>query len=106
MIISTSLPVINLVKEQKVSIDDAAFTYNRIEIFIAILVGIFTGFAQFLRYKSTGKGIVLKKLWLPTVIALVLSLSISFWGGIHYDKYGAGFLAAIHIACSRRSMGS
>jgi len=98
VIISTSLPVINLVKEKKVTIDDAAFTYNRIEIFIAILVGILTAFAQYLRYKGTGKGVLLKKLWLPTTIALVVSLSISLLGGIHYDKYGAGFLAAIHIA--------
>ena len=98
VIISTSLPVINLVKEKKVTIDDAAFTYNRIEIFIAILVGILTAFAQYLRYKGTGKGVLLKKLWLPTAIALVVSVSISLLGGIHYDKYGAGFLAAIHIA--------
>jgi len=98
IIISTSLPVINLVKEQKVAIDDAAFTYNRIEIFIAILVGILTAFGQYLKYKGTGKGVLLKKLWLPTAIALVVSLSISLLGGIHYDKYGAGFLAAIHIS--------
>jgi len=98
VIISTSLPVINLVKEKKVAIDDTVFSYNRIEIFIAILVGIFTAFGQFLKYKATGKGILLKKLWLPTVVALVISLTISLWGGIHYDKYGAGYLAAIHIA--------
>ena len=98
VIISTSLPVINLVKEQKVAIDDTAFSYNRIEIFIAILIGILTAFVQYLRYKGTGKGVLLKKIWLPTAIALVVSLSISLWGGIHYDKYGAGFLAAIHIA--------
>jgi len=98
VIISTSLPVINLVKEKKVVIDDAAFTYNRIEIFIAILIGILTAFAQYLKYKGTGKGVLMKRLLLPTVIALVVSLSVSIWGGIHYDKYGAGFLAAIHIA--------
>jgi len=98
VIISTSLPVINLVKEQKVTIDDAAFTYNRIEIFIAILIGILTAFVQYLKYKGTGKGVLLKKIWLPTAIALAVSLSISLFGGIHYDKYGAGFLAAIHIA--------
>jgi cytochrome c-type biogenesis protein CcmF len=98
VIISTSLPVINLVKEKKVTIDDTAFTYNRIEIFIAILIGILTAFGQYLKYKGTGKGVLVKKLWLPTVIALAVSLTVSLWGGIHYDKYGAGFLAAIHIA--------
>ena len=101
VIISTSLPVINLMRDQdkKVSIgDDQPFTYNRIEIFIAILIGIFTAFGQYLKYKGTGKGVLLKKLWLPTVVALAISGAISIWGGIHYDKYGAGFLAAIHLA--------
>src|SRR5579859_1395042 len=98
VIISTSLPVINLVREKKVSIDDAPFTYNRIEVFIAILIGIFTAFAQYLKYKGTGKGVLIQKLWLPTVIALAISVPISIWGGINYDKYGVGFLAAIHLA--------
>ncbi|GGA96693.1 cytochrome c biogenesis protein CcsA [Puia dinghuensis] len=98
IIIFTSLPVINLVREKKVNTDDALFTYNRIEIFIAILIGIFTAFAQYLKYKGTGKGVLMKKLWLPTAVALVVSTLVSIFGGIHYDKYGAGFLAAIHLA--------
>jgi len=32
------------------------------------------------------------------MVALGLSLLISFFGGIHYDKYGIGYLAAIHLA--------
>src|SRR6185503_7956813 len=69
IIVSTSLPVINLFRKEKVSTsDDAAFSYNRVEIFIAILLGLFTAFAQFLRYKHTGKE-YLKKLVLPTAIA-------------------------------------
>jgi cytochrome c-type biogenesis protein CcmF len=100
IIISTSLPVINLMRDQgkKVVIDDQPFTYNRIEIFIAILIGIFTAFAQYLKYKGTGKGMLWKKLWLPTGIALAIYLPLAIWGGIHYDKYGAGFMVAIHLA--------
>ncbi|HVV06288.1 MAG TPA: cytochrome c biogenesis protein CcsA [Puia sp.] len=98
IIISTSLPVINLFRKEKVSTsDDAAFSYNRVEVFIAILLGLFTAFAQFLRYKQTGKE-YLKKLALPTAIALVLSVLVSVFGGINYDKYGAGFMVAIHLA--------
>ena len=93
IIVATSLPIFT-----KKNIEDAPFAYNRIQIFIAILIGIFTAFAQYLRYKTTGKGLLWKRLWLPTVIALVISLAISLWGGIHYDKYGAGFLTAIYIA--------
>jgi len=96
---STSLPVFNLVSKKKVALgDDATFSYNRIEIFIAILIGIFTAVTQYLKYKGTGRDYLLKKLWLPTAIALVISVPVSLFGGIHYDKYGAGFLAAIHLA--------
>jgi len=99
VIISTSLPVFNLFTKQKWSIgDDAPFAYNRIEIFIAILLGLFTAITQYLKYKGTPRDYIVKKLWLPTVIALVISILISVFGGIHYDKYGAGFLTAIHLA--------
>jgi len=98
IIISTSLPVINWFRKDKVSTsDDAAFSYNRVEIFIAILLGLFTAITQFLRYKNTS-GEYFKKLVLPTAIALVLSVLVSVFGGINYDKYGAGFMVAIHLA--------
>ncbi|MFX9703722.1 hypothetical protein ABTO92_19375, partial [Acinetobacter baumannii] len=34
----------------------------------------------------------------PTIIALIISLAISIWGNISYDKKGLGFLGAIHVA--------
>ncbi|MEJ7769249.1 MAG: cytochrome c biogenesis protein CcsA [Chitinophagaceae bacterium] len=99
IIIATSLPVINKVFNTSFAIgDDAEFAYNRIEIFVAIVIGMLTAFTQYLKYRDTAKKYFLKKIALPTAIAAVLSLLISFFGGIHYDKYGAGFLAAIHLA--------
>jgi len=101
VIVSTSLPVINLLlaKDKKVSTgDDPAFAYNRIEIFIAILLGLFTAITQYLKYKGTTRDTLLKKIWLPTAVALTISVLVSVFGGIHYDKYGAGYLAAIHLA--------
>ena len=98
IILSTSLPVFNLLTKKKMSVgDDPTFAYNRIEIFVAIILGLFTAITQYLKYKSTSRDHLLKKIWLPTVIALAVSICISVFGGIHYDKYGAGFLAAIHI---------
>lgn len=35
---------------------------------------------------------------LPTVISLAISAAISIFGGITYDKFGIGFLIAIHVA--------
>ncbi|MBS1603314.1 MAG: cytochrome c biogenesis protein CcsA [Bacteroidetes bacterium] len=98
IIVSTSLPIYNKFTDKKLSTgDDPTFAYNRIEIFIAILLGIFTAVTQYLKYKGTTRDHFLKKVWLPTVVALVVSILFSVFGGIHYDKYGAGFLAAIHL---------
>ena len=98
IIIATSLPVFNLLTKKKWTVgDDAPFAYNRIEIFVAILLGLFTAFAQYLKYKRTSRDYIIKKIWLPTAIALAVSILISVFGGIHYDYYGAGFLAAIHL---------
>ena len=102
IIIFTSLPVFNMLggsNSKKVTTgDDPAFSYNRIEVFIAILIGLLTAVTQYLKYKTTGNAVFLKKIVWPTAVALVVSVLISVFGGIHYDKYGIGFLAAIHLA--------
>jgi cytochrome c-type biogenesis protein CcmF len=99
IIIFTSLPVINLLLKKKVAPgDDQAFAYNRIEIFIAVLLGLLTAVVQYLKYKGTSREALWKKIRVPTAVALCVSVLISIFGGIHYDKYGAGYLAAIHLA--------
>jgi cytochrome c-type biogenesis protein CcmF len=98
VIIATSLPVINKVAGTKWTVgEDATFAYNRIEIFIAILLGFLTAVTQYLKYRRTEQGSFLKKIGLPTVISLAIAVFISVFGGIKYDKYGAGFLTAIHL---------
>jgi cytochrome c-type biogenesis protein CcmF len=99
IIIATSLPVINTLFGTKWDIGaDKEFPYNRVQVFVAVILGTLTAITQYLKYKTTAKAYVRKKIWLPTLIALVISLLISFFGKIHYDKYGAGFLGAIHLA--------
>lgn len=99
IITQTSLPVINKAFNQKMAeASDAEFSYNKIQIFIAIIIGVLTAITQYLKYKQTPKSFFLKKVAVPTIISLVISLAISFFGNIDYDKKGIGFLAAIHIA--------
>jgi cytochrome c-type biogenesis protein CcmF len=94
-----SVPVFNKIFGTKRTIgDDITFTYNRIEIFIAIFLGILTAVVQYLKYKSTSRNYFLRKIWPPTLVALLLTASLSLFGGVHYDKYGNGYLAAIHLA--------
>ncbi|MBS1947485.1 MAG: cytochrome c biogenesis protein CcsA [Bacteroidetes bacterium] len=99
VITATSLPVINKIFNTNWSVGaDNTFAYNRVEIFIAIILGLLTAFTQYLKYKDTNRKTFLKKMALPTLIATVLSLLVSIFGGIHYNKYGPGFQTAIHLA--------
>ena len=77
--------------------EDAAYMYNRIQIFVAILLGVFTGFGMYLRYKSTGRAF-LKKLIVPSVVGLIVGILIIVFGEIHYREKTAGYMAAIWIA--------
>ena len=95
----TSLPVFNHVfGTNQVMDDDPKFVYNRIEIFIAILLGLLTAIVQYLRYKDTDSYRVVAKLWPVTAIALIVSVCISLLGNVQYEVYGTGFQAAIHLA--------
>ncbi len=99
IIVATSLPVPNKLFGTNWTVgEDATFAYNRIEIFIAVILGLLTAVSQYLKYKNTSTQFLLKKISLPTVAAIIISVLISVFGNIHYDKYGTGFLAAIHLA--------
>ncbi len=99
IISQTSLPVINKVFNLKMAESaDAEFSYNRIQVFIAIIIGALTAIIQYLKYKNTPRTFFIKKIAVPTVIALIISLLISVFGNIDYDKNGPGFLGAIHVA--------
>jgi cytochrome c-type biogenesis protein CcmF len=99
IIIATSLPVINKISGSNFSMgEDVVFSYNRVIIFVAIILGILTAVTQYLRYKQTDLKFFRKKIIWPTVIALVIaSLALAF-GNINYAEHGSGFLGAIWFA--------
>lgn len=99
IIVYTSLPVFNKVSESKKALgEDQEYTYNRVMVLVAVVVGLLTAITQYLKYKNTARGFFLKKIALPTVIALIISVLISVFGGINYMKFGIGYLTAIHVA--------
>jgi cytochrome c-type biogenesis protein CcmF len=99
IITATSLPVINkILGTNWVVGEDREFSYNRIQVFVAVILGILTAFTQYFKFRNTPKQEFGKKIIIPTVIALLAGIAISIWGGIDYDKYGMGFLIAIHLA--------
>ncbi len=99
IIAKTSIPVYNKIFGTNIAPPaDVEFSYNQIEIFIAIIIGLLTAVTQYLKYKDTPKAFIRKKLWIPTLISLAISLAMVFFGSINYNKDGEGFLAAIYIA--------
>lgn len=99
IILFTSLPVINKIFGSNFTVGaEVEFFYNRIQIFVAIVLGILTAVTQYLKYKDTSKAYFGKKIFIPTIISVLISLAISIFGNIDYDNFGIGFLAAIHLA--------
>ena len=94
----TSVPVYNKIFGTNIAMpEDTEFSYNQIQIFIAIIIGMLTAITQYFKYKNTDKKVFYKKIGIPTLIALAISLCISFIGNINYESKGAGFKVAIHI---------
>lgn len=99
ILIFTSLPVINKIFKTNFTVgDDAEFFYNRIQVFVAVVLGVLTAITQYLRYRNTEKKSFWKKVLVPTIISVLISAAISVFGNIDYNKFGPGFLAAIHLA--------
>jgi cytochrome c-type biogenesis protein CcmF len=103
----TSIPVFNKIAslfsdEEKLfkplaTGEDSAYSYNRIQIFVAIILGAFTAFGMYLKYKTTGKQFLKKLVW-PTVAGLAVATLILAFGNINYNEKGFGYMAAIWIA--------
>lgn len=99
IIAKTSVPVFNKLFGTKIAPpEDPEFAYNQIQIFVAIIIGLITAFGQYLKYKSTDKAFLVKRILWPTLISVAISLCISLFGNISYTKAGIGFLTAIHLA--------
>jgi cytochrome c-type biogenesis protein CcmF len=99
IIAKTSVPVYNKLFNASIApSEDPEFAYNQIQVFVAIVIGILTAITQYLKYKDTPKGFLTKKILVPTILSLAISLAISFFGNVNYDKHGLGFLGAIHVA--------
>jgi cytochrome c-type biogenesis protein CcmF len=95
----TSLPFINKLFGTQWAIGkDVEYVYNRVMILVIIVIGLLTAITQYFKYKDTSRKYFWSNLLWPTVAALVLSILITFFGEIRYDKYGIGFLAAIYLA--------
>lgn len=104
IILMTSIPVINktasffagksqVLFKPLVIGDNAEYNYNKVQVFIAILLGLLTAFSQYLKYKKTTLVYAVTRLKWPLVISFVTSVVMLFFVGIHYphsQKKGKG----------------
>jgi cytochrome c-type biogenesis protein CcmF len=107
IIAMTSIPVVNKIagffsgREKLINPlavgEDAAYAYNRIQIFVAIILGVFTGFGMYLKYKATAR-VFLKKLLWPSIAGIVVAVLILVFGDINYQEKGYGYMAAVWVA--------
>ncbi len=99
IIVLTSLPFINKLFDTQWAIGkDVEYVYNRVMILVIVVIGILTAITQYFKYKETTRKYFWSNLMLPTVVTIIVSALVSAFGGIEYNKYGIGFLAAIHVA--------
>jgi cytochrome c-type biogenesis protein CcmF len=95
---TTSIPVWNKLFNLNLAPPlEPVFHYNKIQIWVAIVIGLLTAIVQFLKYKDTPRKLVSRKLLWPTAAALVITALIGWLGKINYDIYGAGFLVALFV---------
>lgn len=95
----TSVPLINFTFGTNIAPpEDVEFSYNKVAALIAIIIGLLTAVTQYLKYKTTGKSYLLKKIALPTLIAAIVTTSIVIIYPITYYTHGIGFLGAIYVA--------
>ncbi|HLP39278.1 cytochrome c biogenesis protein CcsA [Lacibacter sp.] len=95
----TSLPVFNKIFGTKYApAQDIEYSYNKVLILFSFVIAILTAIGQYLKYKQTAGSAFIKSIWLPALIALIASLSISIFGDINYNKYGIGYLTVIHFS--------
>ena len=95
----TSVPVYNKIFGTSIAPpEDVEFSYNKIVVLVAIIIGLLTAVTQYLKYKSTGKEYVLKNILVPTIIAAIITILLAIFYPYTFRKHGAGFLGAIYVA--------
>jgi cytochrome c-type biogenesis protein CcmF len=99
IIAKTSIPVINSIfGTQLAPPEDVEFSYNKVIVLVAVIIGLLSAITQYLKYKKTDTATVIKKLLWPTIISIIITVLLIFIYPITYTKKGDGFLIALDVA--------
>jgi cytochrome c-type biogenesis protein CcmF len=95
----TSVPVYNAIFNTAIAPpEDVEFSYNKVMVLVAFILGLLTAITQYFKYKSTPSKYILKKIAVPTLLAAIITALMAIFYPITYTKQGAGFLGAVYIA--------
>ena len=95
----TSLPVYNKIfGTNYADPQDREFTYNKVLVLVAFIVGVLTAFSQYFKYRNTNKKYLIKKITLPLCMAVIISVLLAIFYPVEYTKKRPGFLGAIYLA--------
>ena len=99
IIAKTSLPVINWVFNSHLAPpEDPEFSYNKVIVLVAVIIGVLSAITQYLKYKGTPLSQTVKKLVAPTLIAATLTGLLAVFYPFTFYKHGPGFLVALYVA--------
>ena len=95
----TSVPVYNKIFGSNIADpQDREFTYNKVMVLVAVIIGLLTAASQYFKYKHTDKIYFIRKTVFPFCVAIAITILLSVFYPIEYIKQGAGFLIAIYLA--------
>ncbi len=99
IIAKTSVPVYNKVFGTLIAPPaDVEFSYNKVMVLVAFIIGILTAIGQYFSYKQTAKGKFAKAMFWPLLISITITVLLGFIYPYSFDKHGIGFLIAIYMA--------
>jgi cytochrome c-type biogenesis protein CcmF len=95
----TSLPVFNkLFGTNLAPPEEVEFSYNSIQIYVAIIIALLTALTQYFKYRRTETSFFWKKMLIPLFVTLVLFALFAWLIGIDYGRKGPVFEGSIWLA--------
>ncbi|MGL6022947.1 MAG: cytochrome c biogenesis protein CcsA, partial [Chitinophagaceae bacterium] len=96
---ATSLPVFNKIFGTHFALgENAIYTYNRVLVWALSVISFLIAIGQYLKYKNTQTTYLLKKIFLPTCIAMILFLIVLMFSLFPMLRYGYIYWVAICLA--------
>lgn len=94
----TSLPVFNKIFGTTLAPpEDVEFSYNSIQLHVALILAVLTAISHYLKYKSTTRSFFWKKMLIPAVLTLVAGAAFLIFGEVNYEKKGPVFQYSITL---------